>query len=109
MIAQAQISIYPKQDTYQVDTVIPVETTPIIAPTQISQTESLNLEATSEQQVENTASGKIKISNLYSKETQDLIKNTRFETPQGLVYRIKNQTLNLQYSGKQSLCGLLLL
>jgi len=38
--------------------------------------------------VENKASGKIVIYNAYSSQSQTLIKNTRFETPDGKIYRI---------------------
>jgi len=88
--SSAQILIYPKQSTQQIDTTVPVESSSIVVQTQISQTETVSVEATSEQQVENIASGKIKVANLYSEEPQEIVKNTRFESPAGLIYRIKN-------------------
>ncbi|MCK5286089.1 MAG: hypothetical protein KAJ58_02600 [Candidatus Pacebacteria bacterium] len=51
-------------------------------------TESIN--ATGEESVEEKASGEIIIFNNYSSENQRLIKNTRFETPEGLIFRIQN-------------------
>lgn len=50
--------------------------------------------ATGEQYVERKASGKILIYNNYSGSAQRLIKNTRFETPEGLIYRI-NQSITV--------------
>lgn len=44
--------------------------------------------ATEVKQVERRASGQIVIYNNYNKFSQRLIKNTRFETPDGLIYRI---------------------
>jgi len=46
--------------------------------------------ATSEEFVEEKASGNIVVYNNYSSAGQKLIKNTRFETPAGLIYRIKD-------------------
>ncbi len=43
-----------------------------------------------EKQVETRASGKIIIYNNYSTASQRLIKNTRFETPDGLIYKIQD-------------------
>jgi uncharacterized protein YbjT (DUF2867 family) len=46
------------------------------------------VEAGGEQYVERRAAGKIVISNNYSTSVQRLIKNTRFEAPDGKIYRI---------------------
>jgi hypothetical protein len=48
------------------------------------------VESDSEEFVQSKASGTITIFNEYSDKTQNLIKNTRFESPQGLIYTIKN-------------------
>lgn len=40
--------------------------------------------------VEERASGTITVFNAYSKTSQRLITNTRFESPEGLIYRVKN-------------------
>jgi len=53
---------------------------------------SQEVTASGEEFVEEKASGKIIIYNDYSSSNQRLIKNTRFETPEGLVYRINNST-----------------
>lgn len=44
--------------------------------------------ATTEQKIQKKASGKVIITNNYSKDTQRLIKNTRLETPDHKIYRI---------------------
>ncbi len=49
--------------------------------------------ATGEKTVETKASGVITIYNDYSSATQRLIKNTRFETPEGLIYRIPDSVV----------------
>lgn len=49
-----------------------------------------SVEATGEEAVSRVASGKIIIYNKYSTAGQRLIKNTRFESPDGLIFRIKD-------------------
>ncbi len=49
---------------------------------------TIYLQATGESKVEKKASGTIVIYNNYSSAPQRLVKNTRFETPAGLMYRI---------------------
>jgi len=56
------------------------------------------VEARSTERVEERASGKITIVNEHSKDALHLIKNTRFETPAGLIYRIRN---SVDVPGKQ--------
>lgn len=46
--------------------------------------------ATETKFVEQKASGKITVHNDYSSKNQRLIKNTRFETPDGKIYRVRN-------------------
>jgi hypothetical protein len=54
----------------------------------VKQTESESVKATGEKQVEKKATGIIVIYNNYSAASQRLIKNTRFATPEGLIFRI---------------------
>jgi hypothetical protein len=54
----------------------------------LSKTKTVSLKATGEEAVETKASGKIIIYNNFSEEPQRLIVRTRFETPEGLIYRI---------------------
>jgi hypothetical protein len=55
--------------------------------------ESVSVEATSSETVEDHASGKITILNTHSDEAVRLIKNTRFETSAGLIYRIRDSVV----------------
>lgn len=52
-------------------------------------TKSKSLKYTGEKEVKEKAHGKITIYNNYNSSTQRLIKNTRFESPDGLIYRIQ--------------------
>lgn len=54
----------------------------------IEKTDSKKIMATGREEIEEKASGKIVIFNDFSTSSQRLIKNTRFETPEGLIYRI---------------------
>jgi hypothetical protein len=56
----------------------------------ISKDGSREVVALGEEDVSEKASGKIIVYNNYSENQQELIKNTRFETPEGLIYRIKD-------------------
>lgn len=47
------------------------------------------LKYTGEEEVKEKAKGKIVVYNNYNSSTQKLIKNTRFESPEGLIYRIQ--------------------
>jgi hypothetical protein len=88
---RAEVTLFPKTDTYEVDVHVPVNASSSIAvQTQITKTQSITLEATSEQQVEKQASGRIKIINNYEEAPQELVKNTRFQTPDGLIFRVKD-------------------
>lgn len=53
----------------------------------ISKTIDTTVEASNEEMVQEKASGTITVYNLYSENTQTLIKNTRFESENGLIYR----------------------
>lgn len=54
----------------------------------LEETMSQTVVATGKEQVEEKASGRIIVFNDFSSKNQRLITNTRFETPEGLVYRI---------------------
>jgi len=59
----------------------------------LDDTASGNVVATDEKEVERKASGEIVIYNAYSSKSQKLIKRTRFETPDGKVYRINKSVI----------------
>ncbi len=52
-----------------------------------------NVEATGESQVIKKAQGTITIYNSYSSQPQKLVATTRFETPEGLIYRLINPVI----------------
>lgn len=54
----------------------------------LDQTLSEEVEATGTEEVEERATGTIIIYNNYSEKSQRLVTNTRFETPEGLIYRV---------------------
>lgn len=57
---------------------------------EITESATRIVDSESEEAVENKASGVITVYNEFNTEGQKLIQNTRFETTNGLVYRIKN-------------------
>ena len=59
----------------------------------VGASKTIYLQATGESKVEKKASGNIVIYNNYSSSPQRLIKNTRFETPTGLIYRIEKSVV----------------
>lgn len=60
----------------------------VFQPISIDQTASVTVRATGQKQVSTKATGVITIYNNYNATAQRLIKNTRFTTPEGLVFRI---------------------
>ncbi len=56
---------------------------------EVSKESSRSVKATGEERIERPASGKIVVYNNYDDKPQKLIKNTRFETPDGKIYRIQ--------------------
>jgi len=87
---KGEIVIYPKKASYEVDVAIPTDVASVATKTQLVKNATLSLEATSEQQVQKQATGRIKIINFYGESSQELVKNTRFQTPEGLIYQIKD-------------------
>ena len=59
----------------------------------IEKTDSKKIAATGREEIEEKASGKIVIFNDFNTSSQRLIKNTRFETPEGLIYRINKSII----------------
>lgn len=86
----ATITITPKKVNQEISVLIPLADSKLATKTQITKTVTKTLPATSEQQVEKQASGKIKIINSHKETPQELVKNTRFQTPNGLIYRIRD-------------------
>lgn len=91
----AQVTVVPKSRTVTIDTEIrAVPDAPVgQLPYQTMKTErslSQTLAAEGEARVERRASGIITIYNEFGTQSQRLIKNTRFEAPDGKIYRIND-------------------
>ena len=93
LMSGADVTVYPKQKNVTVQASFTAYTDPQVGDLSY---ELVTLEADGERQVSATgeelvserATGNILIYNAFSKSTQRLIKNTRFESPDGLIYRI---------------------
>lgn len=94
VFARATIDVLPKQGR------VLLENEEFVAKTQVSTgelefglttveiVESATATATGRREVKRKASGQITIFNNFSEEAQELIANTRFESPEGNIYRI---------------------
>lgn len=94
VLSGAQVTIYPKHERLVVDgtfSAIPSKETGEglkYETVELSVTKTNTVPATGREQVEQKASGKIIVYNDYNTIDQRLIRNTRFETPDGQIYRI---------------------
>lgn len=111
VFAKATITLTPQKiDSAQVNLsyvaynkVTPPENTPQTyipyVVTDISVESSKEIPATGEENVEEFASGTIKVFNSYSEDTQRLINKTRFESEDGKIYRVRH---SVNVPGKSS-------
>ncbi|OHA19791.1 MAG: hypothetical protein A2836_02560 [Candidatus Taylorbacteria bacterium RIFCSPHIGHO2_01_FULL_45_63] len=95
----ATVKVFPRQAVVSLDQTVKAKrgaVAPELSFDSVSQTKKLSetVPATGEERLEVKASGKIVIFNNFSSATQRLIKNTRFETPTGQIYRI-DQSLTI--------------
>ncbi len=91
--ASATITITPRQQKVTLNETIKVGDTLSGIPYEVvtlSRTEGKIVSATESKTVEERASGTVIVYNTHSNTSQRLIKNTRFETPEGLIYRIRD-------------------
>lgn len=98
VFASATINIVPKNQNVDVNmTIIATSKTEEGAVSyeviKISKSKNVSVPATGEEAVEVKASGKIMIYNNFSSEPQRLIIRTRFETKEGLIYRIPESVI----------------
>jgi len=99
VLSGAQVTIYPKHERLVVDgtfSAIPSKDTGEglkYETVELSVTKTETVPATGREQVEQKASGKIIVYNDYNTVDQRLIRNTRFETPDGQIYRIDKSTV----------------
>lgn len=95
LFAGATIKVTPKQEKSIIDGVFSLSQEEkksglLFEVMILAEEKSMDIEATKEQQVDRKAAGEIVVYNSYSSSPQRLIKNTRFEAPDGKIYRIKN-------------------
>lgn len=93
VFASANISIVPKSQEVMVDmtfsgTVEAEEGAVRYEVIKLSKSKTVSVSASGEKAVEMKAKGKIVVYNNFSPEPQRLIVRTRFESPEGLIYRI---------------------
>lgn len=96
LFSDAKISVTPKQNKTFVDAQFTATLGAGDAETgklayeimTIEKTGSKKISASGKEKIEEKASGRIVIFNDFNTSSQRLIKNTRFETPEGLIYRI---------------------
>lgn len=93
--AEAEVIIKPKQETINLNETflaskeINSENNSIpFKVIEVSEKLEKTAEAVGEEEVERKASGEIVIFNNHSTNSQPLVQNTRFETPEGLIFRI---------------------
>ncbi len=104
MFAGASVTAYPKQDTVVANTTFLAATTGENGALPFEQlvlerTATKSVPAQAEQDVEERASGKIMVFNAYAETPQRLIKNTRFQSEGGKIFRIKE---SIEVPGKKS-------
>lgn len=97
VFSKAEIVIVPKTESQDIDVVLKAKSPTVglvdesilkYYSASFSKIESKEVPADGRKQVTKKATGTITIYNNYSKDPQRLIKNTRFETKEGLIYRI---------------------
>lgn len=94
----AKVVVTPKQRVVLVDAEFQAAQTPALDEIgfevmTIEREGSEEVSPSGEEYVEEKASGQIVIYNNYNSANQRLIKNTRFETPEGLIYRINESVV----------------
>ncbi len=85
----AKVYVYAKEVTQSTNLSIGLDYTPL----ELSSEKSVSIKATGEEKVTEKAKGRITIYNEYEEEDQRLLKDTRFESPQGLIYRIPSSVV----------------
>lgn len=96
--AGADVNVTPKQAATPVDATFTghISGGPAVAGVlqydilTLEESRSKSLPSTGSEQVSEPASGTIVVYNNYSDKSQELVKNTRFQTPEGQIFRIRN-------------------
>lgn len=94
VLSGATVAITPHQEFFNIDTLVKVPLNGAVGGVETVHVEEAiqgSADTHGEQQVEEKASGSLTIYNEFSSEPQVLVKRTRFETPDGKIYRIQEQ------------------
>lgn len=100
---RAEIAVTPHRYTATVDTTLETSSeNPLLPHKKVTSedTKSKSVAATGSKDVENRASGKITVYNAFTTKPERLITNTRFQTPDGKVYRVHTPILVPGYTTK---------
>lgn len=88
----ATVTVYPKQKSFSFNKLISAskdgQSSVRFETIELEGKDSVPAEARGKKELKKKASGTIVVYNAYNSKSQKLIKNTRFETPDGKVYRI---------------------
>ncbi len=85
----AKVYVFAKELTQSTNTSIEMGYEPV----KISLEKTVSVKATGEEQVTEKSKGRITIYNEYEETEQRLLKETRFESPQGLIFRIPSSVV----------------
>jgi len=85
----AKVYVYAKELTQTSNVSVNLSYNPL----ELTSEKSVSVKATGEEQVTEKAKGKITIYNEFEEKEQRLLKNTRFEAPGELIYRIPNSVV----------------
>lgn len=95
VFAGATVTVHPRQVTVEAPTIVEARLSAPVGGLEYktisaARDSSITIESSGETQVSRQASGVLTISNAYSADSQRLIANTRFEAPDGKIYRIRD-------------------
>lgn len=96
VFANATVTVTPKEQVLPVNISLTAHTEAgkadvLYQTITLTREKTTEVPATGEEDVQRKASGSIIIYNNFSADSQVLVKNTRFKTPSGLIYRIQDQ------------------
>lgn len=89
----ASIKITPRVYSFSVDTEIKASSSSVGNFSSVTATTKKTLDRSEKKKVQSKASGEIVIYNNYSENTQKLVKSTRFEAPNGIIFRITDSVV----------------
>jgi len=116
VLSKAQVEVTPRSQSVEISGLFTAvlensedEGDLVYQTTSIEMTGEMDVSATGEEEVTRKAAGTIKISNTYSAEPETFIANTRFQSKEGLIYRVSNSITIPGYkkNGDQIVAGTL--